>query len=585
MALFKSLSILTLRYNVFRFSALSISTRKVSKLSYDHRVSDTPLRYETYCDVLDRAVEKFPDRPAITSFHQRITKTFHEFHNDVTSLAAGIVSLGLSKGTKVAVLSPNNYEWIASQYALAYAGLVMTTINPALTEPEICYAINKSKSEAVIIAECYKTTNYINLMKNIIPNLDDFDNAHIRSEKLPSLKHIITMQPTVSKSTFSLNELSNRGGEKEYKVKLEKIRKYIQPDDPVNIQFTSGTTGKPKGVVLSHYSLINNADCCVKAFKLTEKDSICLPVPLFHCFGCVLGTTAMALSCSKIVLPSSTYSPKEVLEAIDQEKCTVLYGSPTMFTDFVNHPDFKKYHYSSLRGGIMAASICPMKLLKTIHDDMNMKDVCVAYGTTENSPLITMTDINDSLDIRCSTVGRTLGHIETKVIDSEGRIVKRGEKGELCARGFQVMLEYFEDDEKTKETLRKDRWYRTGDLATMDDDGYIRIVGRIKDMIIRGGENIYPSEIEEFLLTHPSIAEVQVFGVPDDRLGEIVCAWIKLKPDQNLSETAVKNFCSGKLAKFKIPIHIRFVNTFPKVESGKIKKNDMTEAMMKELKL
>ncbi|CAM1295619.1 acsf (predicted) [Pycnogonum litorale] len=443
---------------------------------------------------------------------------------------------------------------------------------------------SQAECKAIVMSDGFKGTNYFGLLSNIIPDLPSRNRNDINCKEVPNLKSIITFNSEAKTSTFSFEDILNSGEEKTAKLKLESQMKIVQPDDIAFIQFTSGTTGSPKAVLLSHHMIFNNAYCIGKRLQYTSKnDRICVSVPLFHCFGNIVGTTAAVCYGISVVLPSPGFNAKATMKAIDDEKCTMLYGTPTMFIDILHNESFDNFTFNSLRGGVMAASNCPVELLKAINSKMNMKDVCVGYGTTENTAIITLSHPEDPLHIRCSSVGNTIDHVEVKVMDSNGCTVKRGEMGELCSRGYQVMQGYLNEPEKTKEVFDVDRWYKTGDLATMDDQGYIRIVGRIKDMIIRGGENIYPREIEEFLHTHPDIAEAQVFGIPDERLGEIVCSWIKLKINRTLTEEQTREFCKDNIAKFKIPKHVLFVSEFPTTQSGKIQKFKMREIMIKEL--
>ncbi|KAG1679033.1 Acyl-CoA synthetase family member 2, mitochondrial [Nymphon striatum] len=607
-----------------------------SKVSYEHGTSIDPLVHLTFSDVLEEAVKKCPDDTAIISCHQGIERTFQQFQKDVNRLSAGLLMLGLKKGDRVAVVSLNCYEWIVTQFAVASAGLQLVTVNPAFIQSEIQMVLNKvissyeeylkmtykdfdsfyvllisfltvkqAECKAVVIGDKFQTVTYYEMMNRLIPDLESAKIGSLRSVNLPHLKYIITMDQKHKAGTIAYDDLII-SGEDQNAIKLfESSKKYVQPDDCINIQFTSGTTGTPKAAMLSHHMLINNALFFGKAFGMTEKDVICLATSLFHSSGNVLGSIATMCYQSKLVLPAGKFDPMATLEAIQAKKCTAVYGTPTMYIDMLAQTNFLNYSFDTIRGGIqcvMGASHCSEEVLQQLRKQMNMKDICVAYGTTENSPLIAITSIDQPLEKRVKTVGKTMGHVETKIINSEGlpfkneltascdifhtgETVKRRVVGELCCRGYQVMLGYLGEPEKTKEVLGDDRWYKTGDLASMDEEGYIKIVDRIKDVIIRGGENVYPREVEDFLHSHPNIVGAQVIGIPNKRFGEVVCSWIMLKPDTQLSEHEVREFCKENIAEYKIPEVICFVTEFPKNQTGKVEKNVMRQQMIQKLEV
>ncbi|KAG1649417.1 Acyl-CoA synthetase family member 2, mitochondrial [Nymphon striatum] len=533
-----------------------------SKVSYEHGTSIDPLVHLTFSDVLEEAVKKCPDDTAIISCHQGIERTFQQFQKDVNRLSAGLLMLGLKKGDRVAVVSLNCYEWIVTQFAVASAGLQLVTVNPAFIQSEIQMVLNKADSR-----------------------FGKRQNWFLEIRQLTALEVYHHNNQKHKAGTIAYDDLIISGKDQNAIKLFESSKKYVQPDDCINIQFTSGTTGIPKAAMLSHHMLINNALFFGKAFGMTAKDVICLATSLFHSSGNVLGSIATMCYQSKLVLPAGKFDPMATLEAIQAKKCTAVYGTPTMYIDMLAQTNFLNYSFDTLRGGVMGASHCSEEVLQQLRKQMNMKDICVAYGTTENSPLIAITSIDQPLEKRVKTVGKTMGHVETKIINSEGETVKRRVVGELCCRGYQVMLGYLGEPEKTKEVLGDDRWYKTGDLASMDEEGYIKIVDRIKDVIIRGGENVYPREVEDFLRSHPKIVGAQVIGIPNKRFGEVVCSWIMLKPDTQLSEHEVREFCKENIAEYKIPEVICFVTEFPKNQTGKVEKNVMRQQMIQKLEV
>ena len=531
--------------------------------SYIHGPSQTPLLGETIARCFDRIVAQFPESDALVSCHQGIRYTWRELHREVETVARGIMSLGVQQGERVGVWSPNWAEWLIAQYALAKIGAIMVNINPAYRLRELEHALMQSGVSVLISARGFRNTNYVAMIDELAP-------------KLPSLKTVIytgrDWDDLLTKSeAVPIPELRAR-------------ETALQFDDAASIQYTSGTTGTPKGATLSHHNILNNGFFVGERLQYTSADRICLPVPFYHCFGCVLGTLAALTHGSAIVLPSESFDAEASLRAVQDERCTSLYGVPTMFIAELDHPAFSSYRLDTLRTGIMAGAPCPVEVMRQVIERMHMRDVTICYGMTETSPVSFQTCPDDAIEARVSTIGAIHPHVECKIIDSTtGNIVARGETGELCTRGYLVMLGYWNNPEATAGAIDTARWMHTGDLAVMRDDGYVNIVGRLKDMIIRGGENIYPREIEEFLHTHPKIGDVQVFGVPDRKYGEEVCAWIRLRDGQKATEDEIRDYCRGQIATYKIPRYVRFTSEFPMTVTGKVQKFRMREEMMREL--
>jgi fatty-acyl-CoA synthase len=539
------------------------------------------LLYETIGEVFDRVVDKHPDNIALIVRHQGVRWTYRKFRHEVERLATGLIALGVQPGDRVGVWGPNSYEWVLSQFATAKIGAILVNINPAYRLYELDFALNKVECKVVIAAEKFKSSEYLHMLGTLAPEIASCEPGYLRSDKLPHLTTIIRMGDERSPGMFNFEEICTLGGEDEYQ-RLAELRNTLGPDDPINIQFTSGTTGAPKGATLTHCNILNNGYEAGKGMRLTPEDRLCIPVPLYHCFGMVLGVLAAVTHGATMVFPSPVYEPLSTLQAVQDEQCTALHGVPTMFVTELDHPEFASFDLSALRTGIIAGAPCPEKLMHQIIDDMHMENVLIAYGQTEVSPINHMTLPEDSFDNRTQTVGRPIPHIEIKIVDADNRVLPIGAQGEICTRGYSVMKGYWNDDDKTAETII-DGWLHSGDLGTMNEHGYVRITGRIKDMIIRGGENIYPREIEEFLYTHPKVAEVQVFGVPDMKMGEEVCAWIQLMDGETATEEEIRDFCRGQITHFKIPRHVRFVDEFPMTVTGKIRKIDMSAMMAEEL--
>ncbi|KAF1007150.1 MAG: 3-[(3aS,4S,7aS)-7a-methyl-1,5-dioxo-octahydro-1H-inden-4-yl]propanoyl:CoA ligase [Luteibacter sp.] len=535
--------------------------------SYVHGASATPLLGETVGELLDRVAARWPDRPALVVRQQGVRWTYRQFHAEVERVAAGLLALGLEPGDRVGIWAPNRAEWVVTQFAAPKAGLVLVNINPAYRSHELTYALNKVGCRALILPRAFKSSHYLEIL------------ASVRAE-LAGLRHVILLDDIAEPGTLRWSDIV---ADDASRATLAVVEKRLSFDDPANIQFTSGTTGAPKGATLTHHNIVNNGFFIGEAMRLTEVDRLCIPVPFYHCFGMVLGNLACVTHGACMVIPGEGFDPLATLETVAEERCTGLHGVPTMFIAELEHPRFGEFDLSSLRTGIMAGSPCPIEVTRRVVDEMHMAEVTIAYGMTETSPVSFQTVTDDPLELRVSTVGRVHPHVEVKVVDDVGHIVPRGETGELLTRGYSVMRGYWGDELATRTALDAARWMHTGDLATLDEDGYCRIVGRLKDMIIRGGENIYPREIEEFLYGHPDIQEVQVFGVPDPRLGEQVAAWVRLREGATLTEEAIREHCRRQLAYFKVPQHVRFVDAFPMTVTGKVQKYLMREAMIAEL--
>jgi fatty-acyl-CoA synthase len=543
------------------------------RISYDHGVSEKKLIGETIGAFFDRTVETHRDREALVVRHQNVRWSWGELGRRVDELAAGLLTLGLERGDRVGIWSPNNSEWTLAQFATAKAGLVLVNVNPAYRRAELEYAMNKVECRALILAPALKTSNYLEIVEDLV-----------KDGKLPHLKHVIRLGKEKTPGMLNFDDVAAAGGNAE-KARIAELAPLLQFDDAINIQFTSGTTGFPKGATLSHHNILNNGYFVGEGLKLTPEDRLCIPVPLYHCFGMVMGNLGCLTHGSTMVYPSEAFDPLATLQAVAEERCTALYGVPTMFIAQLDHPEFAKFDLKSLRTGIMAGSPCPIEVMKKVQSHMHMGEVTIAYGMTETSPVSTQCATDDPVERRVSTVGQVLPHIEIKIVDTEGRTVPRGETGEFCTRGYSVMKGYWNDEAKTKEAVDEAGWMHTGDLATMDEQGYVNIVGRLKDMIIRGGENVYPREIEEFLYRHPKVQDVQVIGVPDPRYGEAVCAWIKLHAGQTATDEEIRTFCQGQIAHYKIPRYIEFVPEFPMTITGKIQKFVMREQTIEKLGL
>jgi fatty-acyl-CoA synthase len=555
-----------------------------SQPSYVHGSSDKPLIGQTIGRFFDDACASHGQREALVVRHQNVRLTYAELKLKVDALACGLRRLGLEPGERVGIWSQNNLEWTLTQFATAKAGLVLVNINPAYRRSELEYALNKVTCRALILSPSFKSSDYLAMLADLAPELAHCEAGLLRAHKLPSLEIVIRMGPEHTAGMLNFDDVLVTPTRDE-QDELEMLGERLQFDDPINIQFTSGTTGNPKGATLSHHNILNNGFFVGEAIRLVPGDRVCIPVPLYHCFGMVMGNLGCLTHGATMVYPAEAFEPLAVLQTLAAEKCTATYGVPTMFIAILDHPDFAAYDISSLRTGIMAGSPCPTEVMKRVIDKMNMREVTIAYGMTETSPVSFQSGTDDAIERRVSTVGRVQPHCEVKIIDNDGRIVPRGTPGELCTRGYSVMLGYWDDAPKTAEAIDKAGWMHTGDIATLDDEGFCNIVGRIKDMVIRGGENIYPREIEEFLYRHPKVLDVQVVGVPDKKYGEELCAWIIVREGMRLTEDEVRAFCNGQIAHYKIPRYISFVDSFPMTVTGKIQKFQIREKMKQTLGL
>ena len=552
-------------------------------LSYVHGAVDEPLLGETIGVHLSRAAHRWADRPALISCDQGIRWTYAELDQRVDAVAAGLVALGLEPGERVGIWSPNNAEWLLTQLATARAGLVLVNINPAYRTHELEFALRKVGCRALVTTGRFKTSDYLAMLRELAPELEGSRLGALEAARLPELR-IVVQIGAPAPGTIRFDELSALGTD-QARARLAKLAQTLQFDDPINIQFTSGTTGAPKGATLTHHNILNNGYFVARAQRLTPGDRVCIPVPLYHCFGMVMGNLGCLTHGSTMVYPSAAFEPEAVLRAVAEERCTSLYGVPTMFIAMLQHPAFERFDLASLRTGIMAGSPCPIEVMRKVTTHMHMAEVTIAYGMTETSPVSFQSGTDDPMERRVSTVGRVHPHCEVKVVDALGRIVPRGTAGELCTRAYSVMLGYWGEPELTAEVVDAARWMHTGDLAVIDDEGYCNIVGRLKDMVIRGGENVYPREVEEFLYGHPKVQDVQCFGVPDARYGEVLCAAIILRSGATAPAEEVIEFCRGKIAHYKIPHHVRFVGDFPKTVTGKVQKYLMRAEMIAELGL
>ncbi|WP_417452007.1 AMP-binding protein [Kordiimonas sp.] len=547
-------------------------------------VGDTsvPLLEKTIGQMLRETAAAYPDNEALVFVEDDISLTWSELLHDAESVAAGLLAMGLRPGDRVGVWGPNRVEWVLSQFATALAGLIQVNINPAYRLSELEFALNKVECRALILADQFKTSDYEAMLLKLAPELPRCPHGKLHAERLPYLRAAITMGEEAPGGFFAFADIADLADDEHYE-QLAEVEATLEPHDPINVQFTSGTTGSPKGATLTHHNILNNAQFCARGMRLTDEDRLCVPVPLYHCFGMVMSVLACLTVGATVVFPAEAFEPVSVLEAVEAEGCTGLQGVPTMFIAELAVPNFADYDLSSLRTGIMAGSPCPVEVMKRVISDMHMSECTIAYGMTETSPVSFQTGLDDPIERRTSTVGRIHPHAEVKIIDEDGNTVPRGTQGELCTRGYLVMKGYWGDEERTADVLDAGGWMHTGDLGVIDEEGYCRITGRVKDMVIRGGENIYPREIEEFLFTHPDIQDVQIFGIPDPKFGEELCAWVRLKAGVEGDEQSVLDFCHGQIAHYKIPRIIRFVEEYPMTVTGKIQKFEMRNAMIREL--
>ncbi len=536
------------------------------ELSYGHGTSTTPLLGETIGANLERTAARFPTAEALVSRHQDLRYSYAELNAAVDRVARGLLAMGLRKGDRVGIWSANRAEWVLIQYATAKAGIVLVNINPSYRTSELEYALLQSGARVLFSAQTFKTSDYAAMIEEVKPRLEKLERV------------VLLDTPSWEAFLSEASRVSNRD--------LEVRMSELQFDDPINIQYTSGTTGAAKGATLSHHNILNNGFFVAEFCRLTEADRLCIPVPFYHCFGMVMANLGCTTHGACMVIPSAAFEPEAVLQTVQDERCTVLYGVPTMFIAELGLENFADFDLASLRTGIMAGSPCPVEVMRKVIDRMHMADVTICYGMTETSPVSTQTGADDELERRVSTVGRVHPHVEVKIVDpADGTVVPRGSTGELCTRGYSVMLGYWEDQERTAEAIDSGRWMHTGDLATMDDEGYVNIVGRIKDMIIRGGENVYPREIEEFIYTHPDVADVQVIGVPDERYGEAIMAWIQARDGATIDEEELREWCAKSIAHFKVPRYVKVVDEFPMTVTGKVQKFKMRDQAIEELDL
>ena len=552
--------------------------------SFVSGAASQPLLFQTIGEALALAAERWGEREALVVCQQGVRMTYRELDAAAEQLAATLLGLGLNPGERVGIWSPNRVEWVLTQFATAKAGLILVNINPAYRLAELEYALNQVQCRALVIAERFKSSDYVGMVQNLAPELASCPPGRLNAARLPDLETVVCMGESAVPGMYRFADLRAEDSEAG-RVRLREIAPTLDPDDPINIQFTSGTTGSPKGATLTHFNVVNNGFFVGEAMRFSERDRLCIPVPLYHCFGMVMSVLTCVTHGAAMIFPGEGFDPGDVLRAVAAERCTALHGVPTMFIAELDHPDFARTDFSSLRTGIMAGAPCPIEVMKRVRADMHMEEVTIAYGMTETSPVSFQSSTDDPLEKRVSTVGRVLPHVQVKVVDADGRVVPRGERGELCTRGYSVMRGYWGDAEKTAASIDAGGWMHTGDLATLDDEGYCNIVGRVKDMIIRGGENVYPREIEEYLFRHPKVQDVAVFGVPDQRFGEAVAVWIKLRDGESATEAEIRAFCEGQIAHYKIPAYIRFVENFPLTVTGKIQKFMMRDAMAEELGL
>ncbi|QMV75327.1 AMP-binding protein [Comamonas piscis] len=556
--------------------------------SYARGASEPRLLNKTIGQQLSETAARFGARDALISRHQGLRLSYQQLLEQSQQLASALLRAGIAKGDRVGIWSHNNVEWVLLQLATAHVGIILVNINPAYRTSELAYALNKVQCKALFVMERFKTSDYLGMVRALAPELETQGSDALQIEALPDLRLVVWIdvagqgQEQPGMQRFSRFIASGDAADPQ----VAQIGATLTPYDPINIQFTSGTTGFPKGATLTHRNIVNNGYFIGEAMRLTEEDRLCIPVPLYHCFGMVLGNMACMTHGAAMVYPNDGFDALTVLETVQAERCTGLHGVPTMFIAELDHPRFAEFDLSSLRTGIMAGSPCPIEVMKRVVSQMHLSQITIAYGMTETSPVSCQSSTDTPLDKRVSTVGKVHPHLEVKIVSAEtGETVAPGQSGELCTRGYSVMHGYWGDEAKTREAIDADGWMHTGDLATMDAEGYVNIVGRIKDMVIRGGENIYPREIEEFLYTHPQVQDVQVVGVPDNRFGEELCAWVIVKAGQSLDAEALRSYCKGRVAHYKVPRYIEFVKAFPMTVTGKIQKFKIREAMIESLKL
>lgn len=554
------------------------------RLSYASGTSSQPLLGMTIGEKFDQACQQYADQEAIVSSHQNRRLTYRELQQEVEAFACSLLKLGLKKGDRLAIWSPNCVEWTVTQFAAFKAGIVLVNLNPAYKSHELEYVLNKVSCKGLIIASQFKTTNYQELLTRIAPEISFCTDKIIHTERLPFLKFVIKIDEQQHTGIHRFSDLVTPPTADQLD-QLDLASQQLQFDETINIQFTSGTTGNPKGTMLTHHNILNNGYFVGEGIRLTSKDKVCISVPLFHCFGMVMGNLACITHGATMVYPSAVFNPLDTLKTIHEERCTAAYGVPTMFIATLEHEQFNEFDLSSLRTGIMAGSPCPREIMQRVIERMHMSEITICYGMTETSPVSAQSSVNDTIDKRVSTVGRVHPHVEVKIVDLEGQIVPTGTLGELCVRGYSVMAGYWGEEEKTREVIDAAGWMHTGDIAEMDAEGFVKIKGRIKDVVIRGGENLFPKEIEDFLYTHPDISDVQVIGLPDLRYGEELCACIILHEHHQSDEESIRSFCKDHISHNKVPRYVKFFSEFPMTASGKAQKFKLQEIMRAELNL
>lgn len=559
-----------------------MSTDKMK--SYCNGVSDEPLRYQTIGEALDRAADLYPDQDAVVFVQQGVRLSYAQFRQTVRAVAGNLLRLGIAPGDRLGIWSANRVEWVTTQFAAAQIGAILVTINPAYRIIELESVMNRTEAKALFIADRFKHSDYVALLDDIAPEIKHCQPGEISSERLPHLTHVFHLSDQDVPGMFSFSGLHDELGEADER-RLKEVEGRLQPDDPINIQYSSGTTGVPKGITLSHFNILNNGYFMTDRMGLRQGDRLCIPVPLYHCYGMVMGVLGCLTHGAAMIFPGEAFSAKSVLSAVQSERCTALFGVPTMYIAILADPDFDSFDLSTLRTGNMGAASVPPSIMQQVIERMNMTGVTNSYGMTETSPISFQTQVNDPFDTRVNTVGRIHPHLQAKIIDETGKVVPVGQRGELCIRGYSVMRGYWEAPEETASAIDEAGWLHTGDIAIFDEDFVCCIVGRLKEMINRGGEKISPTDVEVFLIRHPKVMDVTVFGVPDERFGEQVAAWIKLHEGQTADEEEIKEFCRNRIAHYKIPSHIRFVTEFPMTASGKIQKFLVRQQMERELGL
>jgi len=553
-------------------------------LSYVSGSSSHPLIGETIGNCFERSAEKWSEREALVVRQQNVRYTYAQLKQRVDALAMGLLKLGMHPGDRIGIWSPNTTEWVLLQFASAKIGLILVCINPAYRSYELSYALKKVGCKALVMAPHFRSNDYVKMMYELAPELERDEIGSLLAVGLPDLRYVILIGGDRRTGMLPFDDVSALGGAAE-RARMEELALSLQFDDPINIQFTSGTTGSPKGATLTHHNLLNNGFFVGEAMRMTEQDRLCIPVPLYHCFGLTMSNLNCVIHGSTMVFPSEWFDPLAVLETVEAERCTAIQGVPAMFIAELEHPEFKRFNLKSLRTGIMAGAPCPIEVMRRCVEQMNLREVTIAYGMTETSPVSFQSAVDDPMERRVSTVGRVQPHIEVKLIDREGRVMPRGTAGEILTRGYCVMLGYWGDPQLTSEAVDQAGWMHTGDMGVLDEEGFCNIVGRIKDMVIRGGENIYPREIEEFLYSHPAVEAVQVFGVPDPKYGEVLCAWIKKRAGTTVDEESIRSFCKERIAHYKVPRYVMFVEDFPMTVTGKAQKYLMRKQVMEKLGL